>query len=821
MPISHPAPSGLPSSVSPSSSPRSSSTLRRLSRGAMEKFARRGSRSGNSGSDTAGPVTRRRSSGTFSDDDADQNLLVSPPIVPESLRRGVPLIRTTRKKRLQYPFYINAEEGTIYWDSKTKVRAKTTVPIDNITEIRVGADARNYREEFKISSEHEDLWITILYIVDKKLKGLHLIALSKDSFSLFVRTIRDLLRYRQVMMKSLSVPGEQFVRVHWPSYVTDEEGEQRLSFSGVEKLARKLHVNCSRDHLRKVFNEADIDHSGFLNFEEFRNFVKLLNHRSEIFQLFDRIRNSTRPLDGSEYDFLSLEGFKSFLKINQKDSLDDATILKIYYKFANEFQNFTADSFSDYLMSSYNKVQKQIKEDLTRPLNEYYISSSHNTYLLGRQLAGESSVEAYIRILQRGCRCIELDCWDGDTGPVISHGRTFTSEIAFSDAISAIHKYGFFSSPYPLILSLEVHCSLENQLKMVETMTTIFGDQLITSSISSGSLSLPSPEDLKHKILIKVKPSLEEDVSNYASEAALSSASESTSTETSQSEDTDSGREQIKFQKKKKPGSNKVCKPLGDLAIYVKGIRYRNFMLPESMTLTHCFSFGERTFNSFCKDEEKCGLLETHNKRYLMRIYPSGFRFTSSNYEPILAWRRGVQMAALNWQTYDIGLQMNEAMFATGERTGYVLKPESLRFISTQNEVQLHLRRYRFAVTILSAQQLPRPKELKAEDPFDISIEVEVFSPATPVQSWRTKIVRDNGFNPRWNEKFTASIVDPLAELSFVRIQVYSTDNTVFALFCSRIINLNEGYRHIPLYDLQGEQFIFSTLFLKISLRPY
>ncbi|KAJ2967009.1 hypothetical protein NQ176_g9875 [Zarea fungicola] len=52
-------------------------------------------------------------------------------------------------------------------------------------------------------------------------------------------------------------------------------------------------------------------------------------------------------------------------------------------------------------------------EDLSWPLSSYFVSSSHNTYLSGNQLYSDSTTDAYANVLLRGCRCVEIDVWDG------------------------------------------------------------------------------------------------------------------------------------------------------------------------------------------------------------------------------------------------------------------------------------------------------------------------------------------------------------------------------------------------------------------------
>lgn len=62
------------------------------------------------------------------------------------------------------------------------------------------------------------------------------------------------------------------------------------------------------------------------------------------------------------------------------------------------------------------------------------------------------------------------------------------------------------SLSYPVILSIENHCSVPQQKKMAQYLIEILGDKLDLSNIKADESGwLPSPETLKGKILVKVK----------------------------------------------------------------------------------------------------------------------------------------------------------------------------------------------------------------------------------------------------------------------------------------------------------------------------
>ena len=117
-----------------------------------------------------------------------------------------------------------------------------------------------------------------------------------------------------------------------------------------------------------------------------------------------------------------------------------------------EVHELRLSAFVAWLLSADNDAldpsHLSVCQDMTRPLSDYYIASSHNSYLTGHQMRSESSADMYRRQLLMGYRCLELDCWDGGDGePDVTHGHTFCTRVKLAEVAAAIADSGFASSP--------------------------------------------------------------------------------------------------------------------------------------------------------------------------------------------------------------------------------------------------------------------------------------------------------------------------------------------------------------------------------------
>ncbi|PKU46559.1 1-phosphatidylinositol -bisphosphate phosphodiesterase delta-4 [Limosa lapponica baueri] len=629
----------------------------------------------------------------------------------------------------------------------------------------------------------------------------------------------------------------------------DKNKDGRMNFKEVQRLLKMMNVDMNEDHALRLFQAADKSESGTLEGEEFVLFYKALTQREEVLSLFQDFSE-----DGKKLTLLELVDF-----LRQEQLEDEGTeelAMELIDKYepsetARARHALSADGFLMYLCSPegsiFNPRHRGLWQDMSQPLCHYFISSSHNTYLIEDQIRGQSSIEGYIRALKRGCRCLEVDCWDGPNGePMVYHGHTFTSKIPFREVVSTLGKYAFKTSDYPVILSLENHCSMEQQEVLAQQLKTILGEQLLTTTTDGRvPTQLPSPEpdsraepsylipswvlkgvggagpggagvwgtELKHKILLKGKKigRLEDTLDGPGDEAPDVS-------------DDDNGAEAEEERRRVKKDKESLAQALSDCVIYCKSVSFRGFQEARSHSRpSEISSLSEAKARKLIRDAGN--EFVRHNTWQLTRIYPSGMRTDSSNYSPQEMWNVGCQIVALNFQTAGMEMDLCDGLFSQNGRCGYVLKPPFMRDEETLfNPSDPGSREgpgpITLTIQVISGQQLPKVANSKDGAVIDPLVRVEIHGVPVDQAHQETKYIENNGFNPRWDETLQFQLHVP--ELALVRFVVEDYDKTsrndFVGQFTLAFANIKPGYRHIHLLSKDGTSIPPSSLFVHIRI---
>uniref|UniRef100_A0A8C5S6U6 Phosphoinositide phospholipase C n=1 Tax=Laticauda laticaudata TaxID=8630 RepID=A0A8C5S6U6_LATLA len=440
-----------------------------------------------------------------------------------SMQAGTQMIKLRgSSKGLVRFYYLDEHKSCIRWRPSRK-NEKAKISIDSIQEVCEGKQSEIF-QRYSDGSFDPNCCFTIYY--GDHMESLDLVSSNGEEARMWITGLKYLMAG---ISDEDSLSKRQRTRDQWLKQTFDEadkNGDGSLSINEVLQLMHKLNVNLPRQKVKQMFKEADTDdNQGTLDFEEFCAFYKMMSTRRDLYLLMLTYSNHK--------DFLDPEDLKRFLDTEQKMSnVTKEHCLEIINQFEPCLENrqqgaLGIDGFTTYMRSPagdiFNPKHYHVNQDMTRPLSHYFITSSHNTYLMGDQLMSQSRVDMYAWVLQSGCRCVEVDCWDGPDGePIVHHGYTLTSKILFKDVIETINKYAFIKSEYPVILSIENHCSVTQQKKMAQYLVEILGDKLDLSTVNNeNSNELPSPESLKGKILVKGKK-LPANISEDAEEGDVS-----------------------------------------------------------------------------------------------------------------------------------------------------------------------------------------------------------------------------------------------------------------------------------------------------------
>mmetsp|Transcript_14314 Transcript_14314/g.18561 ORF Transcript_14314/g.18561 Transcript_14314/m.18561 type:complete len:877 (+) Transcript_14314:211-2841(+) len=773
---------------------------------------------------------------------------------------------------------------------------------------------------------------------------------------------------------------DERIQEEWKKADVDEDGS--LNITEMRSMLQRLNISIPVSRISTwMLKPYDTDGNGLLDFNEFRVMFKSIHSIPDLRQQFLVAKYKYKYLNDShslplyryQVDVLMLNPtdlvwffeyasnghdkkseedckrlIKQYMISNYNDSNGNATELKDKDGVNGVTERIGAPQDLDLLQESESKTEpeylmsyegfvlmmsnpadndigdpkylKHIFQEMCKPLSHYFISSSHNSYLLGNQLVSSSSPDAIKNALLRGVRVIELDSYNGSNGrPNVTHGNTACGTITFEQCILAIEKYAFETTEYPCIITIENHCSREQQKVQVEIMEAILGEDMLrwdgvpninadVEAMSENSLrefgmqEWMSPEDLKRKYIIRdkvykrvtkddrrkraqklkeIKNEESEDKSSVddglsggttttntmvqtpeepksPNEASTtrdnrngSTDSDDTSDDNNDTDDNDSA------EKPNKNNLHGVCKELLRL-IYIKNVSLplhitneNNRGGPERVEFHEppyvcSSSINEDKMLKITKSGNSIAATNSYSIRHLIRVYPSGKRVDSSNYDPIPAWNSGCQIVALNYQTFSMPVWLNHGKFLYNGGCGYVLKPSAmtsavrigmrkkasadggLEFKDNNNSSDVphrnvfkkkfgdsfkgivpelgHLpwdpydlnrfqeQRRVFSITIISGHYLLKTNK-SVSRPL---VQVALHGISADCKSFETKQAKQ-GFKASWSESFTFTThFTELALLSFV----VRNESSTGAVAGQKVIPLDAvrpGYRVIPL----------------------
>ncbi|KAF2260330.1 PLC-like phosphodiesterase [Lojkania enalia] len=470
--------------------------------------------------------------------------------------------------------------------------------------------------------------------------------------------------------------------------------------------------------------------------------------------------------------------------------------------------------------------------DRNYPLPDYFVSSSHNTYLMAHQLFGQSSATGYETALNTGSRCVEIDAWDGDDNkdePKVTHGYTLVSNIPFRKVCETIRdivdkEAVEEGNPSPIMLSLENHCDGYGQLRLVQIMNEVFGDRLLSKAVrekgaeeQEGTGEHATLAELGSKIVVIV-------------EYHLPDEKESSDSSSSSSEDEGEKQEHQKYRAQKKAThAGAIIPELAELGVYAQSVKPASNSWFESTLENaphhHLINVSETGLKAHLP--EHSAAIARHNSQHLMRVFPKGTRISSKNLRPVPFWGIGAQICALNWQTFGASSQLNEALFAGSG--GYVLKPAALRG-GGSGELNTGKRK-RLRLHVAGATDVPLPTDRSDEirpyltctlvHPSDLNSEPPKRKTAAYKPHKLGFFHKENppATDPFWKDVLEWDYEDN--ELVFLRFLVKSDDsfasNPTFAVGCVRLAYVVDGWVFVRLLDLKGHE-TRCTLLVKFEI---
>jgi phosphatidylinositol phospholipase C delta len=294
---------------------------------------------------------------------------LEPSYLEQMLLHGTTLLKVPKsagskpKERLVHVEYYPL---SLVYASKTK---KKSIDFVDIVEIRMGQNTEGFKEN-RIP-EMEERAFSIIYLDQKKYRELNWIAPTVEKCVQWVMGLHILHTETATTVHDL-VGLPDWLHAMWNS--VDDQGTGSLDLDHVSSLLYKLNIEFSKSEMKSAVKDFKI--ANRMTFEQFERMYRNIKFRPEVAELFCSVAKS-------ELTRIVYPEFVNFVNETQKEEWDTARLEETFARFSCD-QQMDLDHFTAFLMSSKNrffaKQYQSVHQDMDRPLNEYFVSSSHNTY---------------------------------------------------------------------------------------------------------------------------------------------------------------------------------------------------------------------------------------------------------------------------------------------------------------------------------------------------------------------------------------------------------------------------------------------------------
>ena len=483
------------------------------------------------------------------------------------------------------------------------------------------------------------------------------------------------------------------------------------------------------------------------------------------------------------------------------------------------------------LLTVYDQNKLHEKLDLDRPITDYFIKSTHNTYLTRHQLVGKSSSIMYSTSLLYNYRLVELDCYNGDGDDIIiTHGYTLVSELSLDEILFELKETAFINSELPVILSIENHLDEKHQIVMANKIKTILKDIFIFPYDQKPKY-VPNLRDMCNKFLVKCsgrkiweneqipkKIHISSDANNSSNNKFKQAQRSKTLVEKKiiflddkkfnyDINPVHNGANNIGRNPRKVNKTNtteyKTTTALENIRGLL-GVKFNqekiksNYYKPWEVITMKC-SKAMKFEDEFTNKADMISLTQ----HCLIKVYPE--KFDSSNYNIIKCYACGMQCCALNIQATDDDYTLYDKIFYKQNRgLGYVLKPDKL----CSPKIDIYYDRPKYIchmeiVSLINCSKLIEKAGQNINEQGQLNVKVYSIGIKEDEKNQKLSFKLINGsLFPNFENgipKIDYNVYD--YDLSAIMIKIKYNDKMI-GRCCIPYKIMKQGFRRIPIYDV-------------------